>query len=168
MSTTSLVKQLIWQSRLMIFVAVITGIISALVMIILGAVNVILVLTKLPTLIMHLHTFDKLDKEITADIIGAIDAYLIATVLLIFSIGIYELFIGKIIQEKSGHESSQVLVIKSLDQLKEKISKVVIMVLLVTYFKYAISLNYSSILDLLYLSVGIFLTALAVYFSHRK
>jgi len=168
MKATSLIQNFVLKSRFMIVIAVVTGIISAFLMIILGFVNVALVISHLPTLFAHLNQFEAYDKQMIAEIISAIDAYLIATVLLIFSIGVHELFIGKVINDKVDKQVSQVLVIKSLDQLKEKISKVVIMVLIVSYFKYAISMNYTSVLDLLYLSIGILLTALAVYFSHRK
>jgi hypothetical protein len=42
------------------------------------------------------------------------------------------------------------------------------MVLIVTFFKFAISIHYADVLSLLYLSVGILLIALSVYLTHSK
>lgn len=156
---------LLWQSRFMIIIPVIAGIISAFIMILIGtwdSFTSILELSKLA--IGGQHTEENV--SIISHIISALDAFLIATVLLIFSIGLFELFISKINFAERGSHSAQILVIHSLDQLKEKVAKVIIMVLIVTFFQESLSFSYHTVLDLLYLALAIFLISLAVYFTH--
>ena len=42
------------------------------------------------------------------------------------------------------------------------------MVLIVTFFKYAIHIKYKTPLEILFLAVGVLMLSLALYFSHRK
>lgn len=53
-------------------------------------------------------------SEVVGEIVGAIDLYLMALVLYIFSFGIYELFISEITQLKQSKQS-KVLEVHSLD-----------------------------------------------------
>lgn len=152
----------------MVFFAVITSLISALIMIILGCYDVYLIVTELPHAFETHQKYEEFSAMAVSYLVSAVDDYLIATVFLIFAAGLYELFISKIDVAETDTRSSRVLIIHDLDQLKEKIAKVVIMVLIVTFFKYAISLHYNNVLDLLYLSVGILLIAVSVYLTHNK
>ncbi len=156
---------ILWQSRFIIVFASLASIISAIVLVGLGSTDVWLILTEMFHTIFHGGHMEH--SSVITHIISAIDSYLIATVLLIFGIGLYELFVSKIEFAEKDQISSRILVIHSLDELKEKIAKVVIMVLIVTFFKYAVSFKYSSGLDLLMLAVGIFLISMAVYFTHK-
>lgn len=66
--------------------------------------------------------------------IEAMDASLLAAAEIIFALGLYELFISKINVE--GAEAARsVLVIHSLDDLKSKLGKIIIMLLVVRFFK---------------------------------
>ncbi|MBF0275783.1 MAG: YqhA family protein [Nitrospinae bacterium] len=163
-----LIEKIIWQSRLMIFLAVVSGIISALILVLMGTYDVFIVVKESFHLIGDEDFYKEFHRDAITHIIGAIDSFLIATVLLIFGIGLYELFINKIDLAEQETKSSKILVIHNLDQLKEKIAKVILMVLIVTFFKYAVNFKYVEILDLLYLSIGIFLIALSIYFTHKK
>ena len=91
---------------------------------------------------------------------------LLATVLLIFSLGLYELFISKIDKAEHSATSSNVLLITSLDDLKSRLAKVILMILIVKFFEHAISMVFETPLDLLYLAGGISLLGLALYLSH--
>ncbi len=73
-----------------------------------------------------------LHEDVVALIIGAVDLYLMALVLFIFSFGVYELFISEI-EEFKQTKQSKVLEVHSLDQLKDKLAKVIIMVLVVIF-----------------------------------
>ena len=62
-------------------------------------------------------------QVVVGGIIGAVDLYLIGVVMIIFSFGLYELFISDIDPAKDEHgEENQLLAVHSLDQLKDKIS----------------------------------------------
>lgn len=159
---------LLWESRFFIILAVIASVVSAILLIVLGTYDVFILLKEVFHSFSDTAGYEELHKTAVAHIIGAIDFYLIATVLLIFGVGLYELFISKIDYAEKDTRSSKILIIHNLDQLKEKLAKVIIMVLVVTFFKYALNIKYENVLNILYLGVGILLVALALYFSHKS
>jgi uncharacterized membrane protein YqhA len=59
------------------------------------------------------------------------------------------------------------LLIESVDDLKDRLAKVVLLVLIVEFLQYALGARYTSALDLLYLAVGIALIGLALYLSSK-
>lgn len=164
-------ERILWESRLMVILAVLASIFAALTLTIIGTYDIMLVFIELFHAFSDVETYENYHKDAVVHIISAIDAYLIATVLLIFGVGIYELFVSKIDYAEKDTKSSRVLIIHSLDQLKDKLAKVIVMVLIVTFFKYAVSFKYEDITSLLYLAGGIILVALSIYFiakSHDK
>lgn len=108
----------------------------------------------------------QLHDDTITHIVEVVDGYLLATVMLIFSLGIYELFISDIDQAHGSKASSKILVIDSLDDLKSRLAKVILMIMIVTLFEHAISMHMTGPLDLLYLGASIALVALALYWSH--
>lgn len=108
--------------------------------------------------------------ETITHVVEIIDGYLLAAVLLIFALGLYELFISRIdvISNEEEHgTASNVLIINSLDDLKARLAKVILMILIVRFFENAISMKFADPLDLLYLAAGIALIGLALYLSHE-
>jgi uncharacterized membrane protein YqhA len=105
------------------------------------------------------------DTTIT-HIVGVVDGYLLATFMLIFSLGLYELFISDIDEAHGSKASSKILVIESLDDLKARLAKVILMILIVTLFEQALRIDMKTPLDLLYLGGSIALIGLALYFTH--
>jgi uncharacterized membrane protein YqhA len=102
------------------------------------------------------------------ELITAIDLYLIGVVLLIFGFGIYELFISKIDIARAD-EGITILEIENLDELKNKIIKVIIMVLIVSFFESVLkmSMKYDEPLEMLYFALSIFSLSLGVYFIKK-
>ena len=158
-----LFESFLWRSRLLVILAVISSLIGALALLVAGLLEVLIPLLK------FFKTFDYevLSKKLVASAIASIDMFLIATFLLIFALGLYELFISKIDVAEKVPRSSKVLFITNLEDLKTKLGRVVIMVLIVTFFKQAIDMEYKTPLDILYLSAGALGIALALYFTHR-
>jgi len=105
---------------------------------------------------------------IVAHTVGAIDGFLLATILMIFALGLYELFISDIDEAKESGQSSKVLVINSLDDLKSKLAKVILMILVVTFFEVSLSMDFTGALDLVYFSLGILMVSLALYFGSKS
>lgn len=105
------------------------------------------------------------DNTIT-HIVEVVDGYLLATVMLIFSLGLYELFISDIDEAHGSRASSKILVIENLDDLKARLAKVILMILIVTLFEHALKMKMNSALDLLYLGGSIALIGLALYLTH--
>lgn len=159
---------LIWQSRLIVLLAVVSSIIASAVLIITGTVDIALVLVEFFHTLENRELYKEFHTEMLTHVISAIDAYLIATVLLIFGVGLYELFISKIDFLERDTKGSGILVVHSLDELKEKLAKVILMVLIVVFFKHAVHLKYDTILNLLYLGIGIFFIAVSIFLTGKK
>ena len=60
--------------------------------------------------------------------------------------------------------SSKLLAIHSLDQLKDKIAKVIVMVLVVNFFQRVIHTNFTTPLEMMYFAGSITLLAVGLYF----
>ena len=156
----------LWSSRLFTLMAVVFSLFGAIILFIVASLDVWSVMGLIYEMLFHHAHPEHLHEDVVADIIGAIDLYLIAIVLLIFAFGVYELFISKIdAAEKEG--GSKVLQIHSLDQLKDKIAKVIVMVLVVNFFQRVLHTDYSGALEMLYFSASILLLAVALYFLHK-
>jgi len=159
---------ILWESRLIIIVAVIASIVSAVILVVFGTMDIIYIITSVFKAFQGVEQYGKIQYKVLSTIVSAMDLYLIATVLLIFGIGLYELFISKIDHVERDDNSGGILKIHSLDELKEKLLKVIHVVLVVYFFKFAIKLEYKTILDLLYLAIGILLIATSVYMTKKK
>jgi uncharacterized membrane protein YqhA len=68
----------------------------------------------------------------------------------------------------SSADGSNVLLVRNLDDLKERLAKVVFLILLVRYFEYALELPVQTPTDLLYLAVGIGIVAFAIFIASRR
>jgi uncharacterized membrane protein YqhA len=159
----------LWNSRFVIIAAVIGSLLAGFAIFYMATVDV-------ANLFLHaLHYADSgltdearkaLHDSTVSHIVEVVDGYLLATVMLIFSLGLYELFISDIDQAHGSKASSKILVIGSLDDLKSRLAKVILMILIVTLFEEAINMKLTTPLDLVYLGASITLIALALYFSH--
>ena len=153
-----------WQTRLFILLAVIFGLLGAIILFIVASVDIYEVLTyTFDVYINGLHPKD-FHEVIVSKIIGAVDLYLIAIVMLIFAFGIYELFISKIEAAENIETGNNILAISSLDQLKDKIAKVIIMVLVVGFFQRVLHMDYTSALEMLYFAISIMVLAIGLFF----
>ena len=155
----------LWASRFMVILAVIFGLIGAVVLFVVASFD-IYETTKfvLNTYITHAHP-ESFHEDVVGGIIGAVDLYLIGVVMLLFSFGLYELFISEIdVAKDDSGEDNKILAIHSLDQLKDKISKVIVMVLVVGFFQKVGHTTYSGALDMLYFALSITAVAVGLYF----
>jgi uncharacterized membrane protein YqhA len=110
---------------------------------------------------------EELRTQVISHVVEAIDGYLLATVMLIFAFGLYELFISRI--DRAGREHrARVLMIHSLDDLKHRLGQVVLLILVVKFFEGAAAISLKSSYDLLLLSVGILLIAVTLYLTHTQ
>jgi uncharacterized membrane protein YqhA len=157
----------LWNSRLFTIFAVVFSLLGAIILFMVASLDVWGVVMTVWNLIVHHVHPEHLHEDVVANIIGAIDLYLIAIVLLIFSLGVYELFVSKIDAAETTEHASNVLQIHSLDQLKDKIAKVIVMVLVVNFFQRVLHTSYEGALEMLYFSGSILLLALALYFLHK-
>lgn len=160
---------LLWDSRFVVIFAVVASLFSALAMFYMATVDAYFMLSHLVDYASPaLDTAARyaLRSTTITHVVEIVDGYLLATVLLIFSLGLYELFISKIDMAQGSETSSNVLLINSLDDLKNRLAKVILMILIVKFFENAISMNFDSPMSLLMLAGGISLLGLALYLSH--
>jgi len=158
----------LWSTRFVVLFAVLFGLVGAIVLFVVASFDIYNV-TAYVFEVYTTHAHPKyFHEKVVGDIIGAVDLYLIGVVMLIFSFGLYELFISDIDAAKEDEErESKILAIHSLDQLKDKISKVIVMVLVVGFFKKVGLATYSSPLELLYLALSITAVSVGLYFLSK-
>lgn len=163
-------ESVLWNSRLVVLAAVLASLAAAFAMFFMASVDAVFMLSHLlqyasPDLVGAERV--NLRSETVTHVVEIVDGYLLATVLLIFAMGLYELFVRKIDQAENDEGGvPNVLMITSLDDLKSRLAKVVMMILVVRYFEYALQMNFSTPLDLLHFAAGIALLGLALYLSH--
>ena len=160
---------LLWRSRWVVLFAVLASMAASFAIFYMATVDVIYLVSHI------LHYADAslaaearkiLHDETITHVVEVVDGYLLATVMLIFGLGMYELFISAIDEAQDSESSSAILVIHSLDDLKQRLAKVIIMIMIVTIFELAIKLHVTSALDLLYLAGAVALIGLALYLTH--
>ena len=163
-------EKILWNSRYVVIAAVIASMFTALAMFYMATIDAIVMISHLGEYASSLSGEERsaLRSSTVTHVVEIIDGYLLATVLLIFSLGLYELFISKIEAAENAKVSGNVLVIHSLDDLKSRLAKVILMILIVKFFENAISIHYTDALSLLYLSGGIALIGLALYLTHAS
>jgi uncharacterized membrane protein YqhA len=155
----------LWSSRFIIILAVIFGLIGAVLLFTVASFDIYdTAKFVINVYVTHAHP-ENFHEDVVGGIIGAVDLYLIGVVMLLFSFGLYELFISDIdpAKDENGDEN-QLLAIHSLDQLKDKISKVIVMVLVVGFFQKVGHTEYNGALDLFYLALSITAVAVGLYF----
>jgi uncharacterized membrane protein YqhA len=164
-----LFEKLLWNSRLVTLVAVVASLVVALVMFYVASTDAYFLCQE----VLHYAglTADaraKMHTTVVTDVAEIVDGYLFATILIIFALGLYELFISKIDAIEDSLIASRLLLIRSLDDLKERLAKVVFLILIVRYFQYALESTPATPLELLYLALGITLIAVALYLTKEK
>jgi len=154
----------LWSSRFIVILAVIFGLIGAIALFIVASFDVYdTAKYVLTTYINHAHP-EAFHEDVVGGIIGAVDLYLIGVVMLLFAFGLYELFISDIDPAKGNEKENKILAIHSLDQLKDKISKVIVMVLVVSFFQKVGHTEYNGALEMLYFALSITAVAVGLFF----
>ncbi|MBU1642470.1 YqhA family protein [bacterium] len=158
----------LWSSRFIVLLAVIFGLVGAVILFIVASVDIFTTAKYvITTYASHAHP-EHFHDDIVGEVIGAVDLYLIGVVMLLFSFGLYELFISDIDAAKSEEGTeSKILAIHSLDQLKDKISKVIVMVLVVSFFQKVGYTEYSGALEMLYFALSITAVAVGLFFLNK-
>jgi uncharacterized membrane protein YqhA len=160
----------LWNSRFVVLIAVVISVLSAMALVLLVTIDFIGVLASIvhyvgPALTSETH--DSLLGDIARKIITIIDASLLAAFMLIFGFGLYELFIAELEVARSLKIARRLLEIQSLEDLKTRLGKIILIILIVEVFKDA-NRPETPPLTLLYLTAGITLIALALYLTHAS
>lgn len=149
-----------WRVRLMAILPVVMSLVSSLVTFVLGTLEVCRALLKLVGYGMRGKAF----VAVLSDVVTGIDLYLIGIALLIFGYGIYELLISPIEAAREAQQGGTGLLdIRNLDQLKEKLVKVLVVALIVSAFKAMLTLPITDGPSLAFFCLSVFLLALSGY-----
>ena len=158
-----------WNSRFVIILAVLGSLFAGFAIFYVATVDVVYLVQHA----LHYASADLTDEarkalhdSTVSHIVEVVDGYLLGTVMLIFSLGLYELFISDIDQAHGTKASSKILVINNLDDLKSRLAKVILMIMIVTLFEESLHMKLSAPIDLLYLGGSIALIGLALYLTH--
>ena len=156
----------LWGTRFFVLFAVVFSMLGGMALFVVASVDVYGVVAGIfDVYANHLHP-EHFHEEVVSGLIGAIDLYLMAIVLFIFGFGLYELFISEIDVAQHG-AASKILEIHSLDDLKDKLAKVIVMVLVVNFFQRVLHTEYIGALEMLYFAGSILLLSTALYFLHK-
>jgi len=156
-------ERFLWRLRLIAILPVIMSLASTGVTFVLGTLEIGKAILGLS------HAADAVEKGYLAKLLGAvvtgIDLYLIGIALLIFGYGVYELLISPIDEGHQGNPRmrSGLLEITSLDQLKEKLVKVLVVALIVSAFKAMLTLPINDGPTLALFCLAVLLLALSGY-----
>lgn len=159
-------ENLLYSSRYLSIIAVVGSLIAAIVLFVQGGV---IVWNSCHEFLMNPGSSEY--EEMFEHLVSSVDVFLFALVLIIFSVGVYELFINKIDPiERQNDSRPSWLQISSVDDLKSSLGKVILMVLIVSFFKYTLegASKFTSATSLLYLAIGIFLISAALYLTHKS
>ncbi len=156
------IEWFLWRGRFITILAVLFSFISSFVLFIAGSNKIVGSILKT---IMN-SSPDADYNYLLIDIISAVDLYLIAVVLLIFSFGLYELFISKIDLARDDKDVN-ILEIKSLDDLKTRLFKVIIMALIVYFFKSILTTHFEKPMEMLILAISILAVSASSIFIRK-
>ncbi len=164
-------EKALWNSRFVVLLAVISSLFTAFAMFYMATVDTFYTVQHLAHYAsseMDIVTRADLRGQTVTHIVEVIDGFLLASVLLIFSMGLYELFISKIDVAENSETSRNVLHIDTLDDLKNRLAKVILMILIVNFFEQVLKMQFETPQSLIYLSGGIALIGLALYLTHQS
>jgi len=160
----------LWNSRLVVLSAVVASLLVALAMFYVATVDVAAMMGHLG----HYHDMGlsmeargELRASLVTHVVEIVDGYLFGAIMLIFALGLYELFISRIDAAEKSEFASRLLLIHSLDDLKDRLAKVVLVILIVKFFENALRMHFETPLDLLSLAGGVLLIAGALRLTHK-
>lgn len=159
-------EQFLWHSRFLVLIAVLASLIGALTLFIVGTMDILQLVMETISYYRGSGAEDIHDFLVT-DIIIAIDIYLIAVVLLIFGLGIYRLFVSPI-EASEEHSRSHPFNVQSFDELKDKIVRVVILAVIIEFFRAVVDIRFQTPLDGIYLALSVLALAAALYLMGKS
>lgn len=151
-----MLKFLLEKGKYVILLAVVSTFLASVATFIWGTVKMI---TNVVSLTAGLITHEGGHSGV--QMIASLDSLLLAIVLYIFSVAIYELFFGKI-------NVPDWLVIENLDGLKEKLASVIILILAVTFLEHLVEWKDAKETLMFGVSIAAVLISLVFYMQHKK
>ncbi|MDX8413154.1 MAG: YqhA family protein [Mariprofundales bacterium] len=161
-------ERILWGSRYLTLLAVWSCVVGMALLFISSAWDMAELLVEFIQVYFLGHEIEGFHVILVSHVITAVDDFLLAMVLLIFALGVYELHIGKIECAHNSENASNILMVNSLDDLKDRLGKVILMILIVAFFKQVLHVTFDDPLNILYMGAGILMVSLAGYFGHKS
>ncbi|MEM9092466.1 MAG: YqhA family protein [Cyanobacteria bacterium P01_F01_bin.53] len=149
---------MVWNCRFFVLLPVVFSLLSAVKLFMMGTLDI------LAGVMLEFDMGDpegEITYQIVSYVIGGIDYYLIGIVLLLFSFGVYELFISEI--DTRLKHGTNILKSESLEDLKGKLVKVIVVALIVSLFKNMLGFRVEQASDFIYVALAIFLISVSSY-----
>lgn len=150
----------LWKLRLVAVMPVLMSLTGSVVTFICGTMEV---LHAMGLLLDGKPDTSKTVNQLLGQLVGGIDLYLIGIALLIFGYGVYELIISDIEAARASGGVNGLLDIRSLDALKEKLVKVIVVALIVAAFKAMLVFPIDNTNNLLVFSGSVLMLSLSAY-----
>jgi uncharacterized membrane protein YqhA len=152
-------RRFLLSSRFLILIAVLGSLAASLITLVFGSIAAVVSVLEV---IQSRDLGSKGVKLLAVDVLQVVDIFLVSTVLYIMAVGLYELFIDP------GLPVLGWLKVETLDDLKERLVTVVVVMLGVTYLAYMVDLKPGwSILDVGIATAAV-LAGLGIFFKLAK
>ena len=97
-----------------------------------------------------------------SEILKAVDSGLLAAIVIIVALGLYELFIDRL-EPADGSTLGSTLQVGDLEGLKNRLGKAIILVFIIRFFEYLTKIEFKESIDLLIYAGAIALLALTLF-----
>ncbi len=154
-------------TRFVVLIAVLASLVTSLAVFFLATVDVVILVGHIAHYADGSMTGDErmaLRNQSITHVVEVMDGYLLATILLIFALGLYEIFVSPF--DEAAAEGGEALYFSSLDDLKNALARVILIILIVKLFEHALQMEIATSVDLLAFAGSIALVGLALYLSH--
>jgi len=167
MSLENAFEMALWQFRWAVVIGVIASTLTSLVMFYVASVDTFYVVKDY---IGYIDITDMQERnnfraDAISHVVEIIDGFLLAIVLLIFAYGIYELYISRIEVARGNEAEAHFLRIESLDSLKSRVGKVILMILIVKFFEVSLAMEYETVKELMIFAVAITLISISFFLA---
>jgi uncharacterized membrane protein YqhA len=161
-------ENFLWKSRFLVLITIVSCMVMSLGMFYVAAVDTISLVKRLAAYVITPDGQARfiLRDEIVSYLVKGIDGYLIAIIVLVLALGLYELFIRRITSAADSRFASSILKIESLNDLKQRLERLILLILMVEFFRTAVEIEFSTPIELLYFALGIALIGAAIYLGH--
>lgn len=157
-------ESLLWNSRYSLVVGVVCCLVTAISLIFIGCAELFKLLYGT---FLYLSADEGASKaKLILSVVEILDTFLLSSVLFIFSFGLYELFISAL--EESKQHESKAFQINSIDELKAKLGKVVVMILVIKVFSYLLEIKPTNFTEMLYMAVIVLLVSISLWLGQNK
>jgi uncharacterized membrane protein YqhA len=167
---SSVLENGLWKSRGAALLAVLGCLLIAFMVLFVATADVVRLLAGLGAYANPALAEDAVEKmrlAIIVEVIGVLETYLLAAVMFIVALGLYEIFISKLDVAKDTDVAPDLLMIRNVDDLKSRLGTMVLLLLVVKFVQQALQVKYESVIELVGLSVAILLVSGALYLTHR-